>query len=585
MGKESDRGRIDLMTLYSFQNLKSMNRSLYRKLKLVLPIAVLIFFITSFVIGASRNISDVPFWDEWDSKLLMNPAQNEITWNSFWSQHNEHRIVVTKFFFLLDFLFFNGSSTPLIVLNLFLALSIFILICFAVMSHTQGTHNFNIYSAMALIGILNFSLAGSENLYWGFQSQFYFSILFPLLAFLSYCYYVSRNNRLYFYVALILGFLSIGTMASGLMAIPSLVLIQFVMRRPFKDIAETVVVGILTIVLYFQNFGFVLSSPIDNLLKDPMFVLKYNCLMLGSIIYNGTSQNRILTLAFVGLLYTIFALGILKLWKSRSNNVSIPLMFGVLIFTYFIGFSVLTASGRYTFGYGSALAGRYTLFSFTAISAAILVFFNIAPKSPRSQSYFNFTSFLLVGMLIPVQIQGLNANHDLNFQRKIAGLSLNLGADDLTQLTAIYPSGEIVIPKAQILIRNKTSIFGDPFFRFAAEEKSALAFNKSANKCRGNLEVAETVSPSSNFNIKVSGWAINTTDSIDVGAVFLSDSRMIVGYGLLGGTRIDVSNLYGKDYRRSGMQGYSSTKGIASIALVGQDLNPICEFQMDHTLF
>lgn len=133
-------------------------------------------YITQFA-SILKYATNIPYYDEWealtDNGFLANP-----TLTQFFSQHNEHRIVTTK---LLTFALYCIDGWNLI--------------------HQQAI-NFVIYGILLLalgyilnkcvpqmpkwlsLAFLLFALSAVawENHFWGFQSQFHFSLLFLILS-------------------------------------------------------------------------------------------------------------------------------------------------------------------------------------------------------------------------------------------------------------------------------------------------------------------------------------------------------------------------------------------------------------------
>src|SRR4051794_19522892 len=67
--------------------------------------------------GAVQNYSPVPFWDMWVGYLDFYNKVESSDWTIWWSQHNEHRIILARFLFWIDIKWFEGSSLFLVSLN------------------------------------------------------------------------------------------------------------------------------------------------------------------------------------------------------------------------------------------------------------------------------------------------------------------------------------------------------------------------------------------------------------------------------------------------------------------------------------
>src|SRR5271157_519015 len=64
--------------------------------------------------------SALPHWDEW--ALFDHLATGSTTLSWLWAQHNEHRILVPKIFFLIDVYVFRGTQAFLLTSIFFVQL-------------------------------------------------------------------------------------------------------------------------------------------------------------------------------------------------------------------------------------------------------------------------------------------------------------------------------------------------------------------------------------------------------------------------------------------------------------------------------
>lgn len=75
-----------------------------------------ICFLSLSVVGGITHYSPLFFWDSWECIAFIDSFSSG-NWQALWAQHNEHRIILTKLLFFLDFLLFKGNPAPLIILN------------------------------------------------------------------------------------------------------------------------------------------------------------------------------------------------------------------------------------------------------------------------------------------------------------------------------------------------------------------------------------------------------------------------------------------------------------------------------------
>jgi hypothetical protein len=132
-----------------------------------------------WVIGAYGNA--VPYWDQWpgEAGLLYKPLlSGTLHWASLFAPHNEHRILTTR---LLDLglLKLNGIWNPLLQMVVNAALHVLALsLLVAMLARAIGCDQL---PALLLFALVLFGIpCGWENTLCGFQSEFYFVLLFSI---------------------------------------------------------------------------------------------------------------------------------------------------------------------------------------------------------------------------------------------------------------------------------------------------------------------------------------------------------------------------------------------------------------------
>lgn len=139
-------------------------------------LACLILYFVHFTILQGYAVN-VPFWDEWNA---LNPDQlpSGFSLKGLFAQHNEHRIVTTK---LLTWSLYQLGEWNLVThqtINfLIYGLLLFMIVRFA----RRTVPQLDVWIVLSFIPFL-LSPINSENHFWGFQTQFHFSLLFFLAA-------------------------------------------------------------------------------------------------------------------------------------------------------------------------------------------------------------------------------------------------------------------------------------------------------------------------------------------------------------------------------------------------------------------
>lgn len=124
-----------------------------------------------------------PFWDQWDAEALnlYEPYLNgKLTFKNLLAAHNEHRIFTTRLL-ALALLQINNSWNPLLQMVVNAGLHTLLLI--VAVYQLSGTTGRNYLPAILFFTLILFALPfGWENTLAGFQSQFYFALLFGFLT-------------------------------------------------------------------------------------------------------------------------------------------------------------------------------------------------------------------------------------------------------------------------------------------------------------------------------------------------------------------------------------------------------------------
>jgi hypothetical protein len=124
-----------------------------------------------------------PFWDQWDGEaaaVFIPASECSLTWRSMFSLHNEHRIFFSRLL-ALDLLTLNGQWDPRLeqVANAAVhSLTAVLLVTIVWLAGGRGRLDVCVF-----IGAVAFALPFAwENILIGFQSAFYFLLLFSVLA-------------------------------------------------------------------------------------------------------------------------------------------------------------------------------------------------------------------------------------------------------------------------------------------------------------------------------------------------------------------------------------------------------------------
>lgn len=192
----------------------------------------LIIFGTKAALIATYG-SSIPFWDQWDAeaaRLYLPYVQGNLSISMLFESHNEHRILLTR---LLDLALFElaGGWDPLLQMLINAVLhSVFIVSLVGILATMLPKKE---HSGLVLISILLFMLPiGWENTISGFQSQFYFLLIFSLISIRLLVGAQAFSGRWLAGIgALIASYFSMASGALSTFAVAGVVILQLVTMR------------------------------------------------------------------------------------------------------------------------------------------------------------------------------------------------------------------------------------------------------------------------------------------------------------------------------------------------------------------
>ena len=222
---------------------------------LLLSVALCLIMIGSRYWLIDHYGSDLPFWDQWDAEwnTLFRPyLDGTLSVNDLLAPHNEHRVLLSRLL-SLGLLSINGQwdSSLQMVVN-----STFYSIVGATLFYILGKElKPALMLVWALVITLLFSMPfGWENSIAGFQSQFYFLAAFSLASIWLLTHSAAWSQR--WWAGVILGFLSLFTMASGVMApIAICIGLAVTMLRQKQDLKVTFYRSVPTVALCLVVIG------------------------------------------------------------------------------------------------------------------------------------------------------------------------------------------------------------------------------------------------------------------------------------------------------------------------------------------
>lgn len=532
------------------------------------------------VAGAILHYSPVPFWDMWDGTLNFVMDFNDGNHDTLWAQHNEHRFVLSRLLFLLDENVFNGTGAFLVVVNYVLVLAA-AAIFWRVLLLLNRNHisDSTIHIAALCTGALLFLWTQEENLTWAFQSQFFLAQLLPLAALLSLSLSGPSGTRGlgWFGLACILGFLSVGTMANGLLALPLLTVLAIMLRLPIWRVASLAILSVAAFWLYFIDYARppAHGSIITSFLQSPFETILFTLVYLGSPgfrLFGGGMMGG----AAAGLLGTVFVLlaGIASAFILRRGR-NDPIRVALIVFIAYIGGTALaTAGGRVEFGLAAAVASRYTTPTLMAWVALVCIYSprllnQFSAHNPERNAILMLVNTVALGFL-GFQLRALHPDEDLRQTRSTAALAIELGAEDSDYINTIYPMPSRALAIGQRAATRNAGIFGQYPYRDLSDTIGHPSEEEGKQECRGHVDQIEALGDMSAF-ARVRGWQFNMETRRTPRIVqFVNEEKIVVGVALTGALRPDLAAAVDTKAEKAGYVGYVRVSALGKgVVMIG----------------
>lgn len=562
------------------------------QLLVLLASAAVILYLLLAVIGGVNGYSVVPHWDMWDGYLDFYTRLRDGDYSVWWTQHNEHRILLARQLFYIDIRFFDGSGVFLVVMNYVLVLCAFTLFVIILREHMQslvsgqclnqlqtGTHDnlLAFHVILLMLTTMLFSWIQYNNFVFGFQSQFFLAQLLPLVAF----YLLHRSNKaghannIYFMFAVISGALSAGTIASGILVMPLMTVLAMVYGMSRIKILILFALSPALLYAYFDDY---MAPPhhgsvVQTITEQPIELARYVLTYLGGPFYYLLGKSIVVAQLF-GLVFLVasFYKAFQTLCQCRPSS----LQFALLTFILYVSVTALgTGGGRLIFGMEQAVSSRYMTPALMAWSTLLVLYSGWINDLFRKHPKRFYCSFLIIiGLFFFRQLPALQSQADTNYERMIAALALELRVKDQQQVAHVYPSVDRALTISEVPAEQNLSIFNHPAIRDIRESigMHIPLEQNSGTQCIGHLDAVEHIPGESRF-VRIRGWMFNSSQGRVPEVIDVTDSSgTVVGYAIVGQHRPDVANAIDDSAKHSGFKGYLLTTSPASeISLVSRD--------------
>jgi hypothetical protein len=459
-------------------------------------------------------------WDYWRSYpgFLTSPFK----W--LLAQHNEHRILVPRLFFLLDHHLF-GASNVFLLTCIVLIQGAHILLISHFICRGGKLSTFGTVATVSGLTVALFSAQQFTNFTWGFQIQF---VLVYFAAAGSFAALVKGSKaaraNLWVWVGCASGVVATFSMANGLFVWPLMMLCALCLRLRKRYLLLIFVVGIACAALYLHGYvkppnqtadpwvslgrlpqvmAFMttyLGSPTDDLLKSVM------------VIYGVGSENvRLLIMSLVGGVGLICAsvVCLLALRGRFSGNEWAAGLFHML--TFIIITSFVTALGRITFPLIEAATPRYKtpaiLFWTYLIGLGLIDWVKHRGTSDSASNLVLKVSISVLLFLVFVLHQTSWLEFSKDYARTIGEgeIAVVNGVFDEPYWLRVYHTPSAMIEPLTGLRKENLSVFSEAWLHWRGD--TVGSHFSLGTGCTGSIDTVSPVKTPMLKGTRVVGWA------------------------------------------------------------------------------
>lgn len=531
-----ERGPTVLQALSDFARRGAPREARLMSLLLWLSIGAASAIVLSAIFVVFDGYSALPFWDQWG---YVSPADIR---SQFLSQHNEHRILLSKLIMLVDEIAFGGANKfNLFVIYLTQAAHAALLITLARRAGLDGYCS--TLASTVTIGAL-FTLHQYENFTWGFQTPFVIVFAAATAAFASVAYCAERRRPLFALFAILACAIATSEMANGVLAGLTCVALTIALRIGRRIVALLAVSAALTLVIYLAFYTPVPhhTSVLDSL-TNPLPAVAYLLAYLGGPLATSVAaalpgtirlQVQVTTIAvFSGAVLCCANLAALCCIVARRAEVR-PAVFALFAINVFVlGSAAVTALGRLGFGLEQALASRYSIAGLLMTAVTFILGLALAaPLRPgRAATRLAVAgSLVLLGLLLIVQPVFMGAAEGRRNGRNEATTALLAEVKDENALKQAFIAVDPVLRGARELKQQGNSIYADPWSGWLGRKLGDIAPLPRA-VCDGTINPLEPIAGAD--GARVTGVVWYSPFMLRPKVILIDAQERVVGYAFV----------------------------------------------------
>jgi hypothetical protein len=310
------------------------------------------------------------FWDEWEQvSIFQHINGGHLYFNDFWRQHNEHRIL----FPTIGLVIIEKLTHWNVIIECLANFAVAIVSYFVLLNTLRTTSKTSKLPPvlLLLLGLIWFSPVQVENWLWGWQLEWFMSVLGVVLVGTG----LSRVKKSVLSRWALTGLLAGGILAqyslgNGTLVWPIAIACLIYQRLRIRQLALVAGTALVTTALYYWHYVTPVGAPSRGLaIHEPVGYAKFVLLYLGRPLSYLHQPAMLLGFILVSA-FLLLSVYLFIREKARFNR-SIPWIFLGL---YAIATAMVTGLARLGFGVAEGSTSRYTTISLLLLISTVVLY-------------------------------------------------------------------------------------------------------------------------------------------------------------------------------------------------------------------
>jgi hypothetical protein len=553
------------------------------------------YVVTGTVWTAIQTYPRIIFWDMWKwIATLRTWFESGFTWSSLFALDAEHRIVVSRLLFFLDYLIDrqNGGFLLAVTLTEYFATVGVLVVLFRRAAKPEDADRIATLTFAAFAGAMLFAGSILEIIQFGYQVGYAWALLAIPIACLLAVLSVDAAKRgsktkaaVWITLTILVCASATYSTGAGMPIWPLVFFIGCFSGMPRRHLAAIVVFAAICIGGYFIGYSPTdpESSPVAMLGREETYTLflpLYLANPLAPEFYANAQHVSehawFIAFGWLGIFGFAGAIGIFvtSQLSHRPWQPAQLALFAILIYGVVIG--LIIAFFRQNWGWNAALVDRYR----TAPALFWIAGFMLLASTPWSSRVHKRAVLLTVGALMAIMMIVVASNQrsalryysDRHQRWLVTADALRVGVTDSQAFKSIALGIDPgLLSLIQFIRDHHLSVFSDGRFEFVGRPFDDSFRAASDTICKGEVDASIAI-PHNLDAWRLSGAVWNVTERQSPQNILLVDtaSNRIAGLGTGGLSLLDISGSPSRHFaKHDGWAGYVRASPGAAIAVYG----------------